>query len=118
MDLLCAILVHNVRWQGANEILEEMKENRTSSTHNIIACMINGEYDSGSNWQMVEYVFDKCGLEGCDYGLRFYNALLDALWWLNQRARAARVLTEARKRGLYPELFRQSKLVWSVDVHR
>ncbi|XP_078171721.1 plastid transcriptionally active 2 isoform X1 [Carex rostrata] len=106
------------RWQDANEILEEMKENRTSSTHNIIACMINGEYDSGSNWQMVEYVFDKCGLGGCDYGLRFYNALLDALWWLNQRARAARVLTEARKRGLYPELFRQSKLVWSVDVHR
>lgn len=99
-------------------MLEEMKTNRVSNTHQVIASMIKGEYDDESNWQMVEYVFDKYNSEGCGYGLRLYNALLEALWWLGQKERGARVLNEATKRGLFPELYRQSNLVWSLDVHR
>lgn len=106
------------RWDEAYELLEEMKTNRVSSTHQVIASLIKGEYDDESNWQMVEYVFDNYNAEGCGFGLRFYNALLEALWWLGQRARASRVLHEAVRRGLFPELYRQSKLVWSANVHR
>jgi len=32
--------------------------------------------------------------------------------------RAVRVLGEATKRGHFSEIFRKSKLVWSVDIHR
>lgn len=95
-----------------------MKSNRVSNAHQVIGSMIKGDYDDESNWQMVEYVFDNYSSAGCSLGLRFYNAVLDALWWFNQKARAARVLQEATGRGLFPELYRQSKLVWSVDVHR
>lgn len=80
--------------------------------------MIKGDYDHDSNWQIVEYVLDKLNSEGYNLGMRFYSALLEALWWLKQRERAARVLSEATKRGLFPELFRKNKLLWSVDVHR
>lgn len=106
------------RWDNAYELLDEMITNRVSSIHQVIGQMIKGDYDDDSNWQMVEYVFDKLNAEGCGLGTRFYNTLLDALWWLGQKGRAARVLIEATKRGLFPELFRKSKLVWSVDVHR
>ncbi|XP_008795952.1 pentatricopeptide repeat-containing protein At1g74850, chloroplastic isoform X1 [Phoenix dactylifera] len=116
--MLLSVYAKNDRWSEAYELLEEMKTNRISSTHQVIASMIKGEYDDESNWQMVEYVFDKYNAEGCGFGLRFYNALLEALWWLGQKARAARVLHEAERRGLFPELYHQSKLVWSVDVHR
>lgn len=95
-----------------------MKTNRASSTHQVIAYMIKGEYDDSSNWQMVEYVLDNSNLEGCDYSLRFSNALLDVLWWFSQKARAARILDHEVKYGLFPEIFRDTKLVWSVDVHR
>lgn len=95
-----------------------MYTNRISSIHQVTGQMIKGEFDDQSNWQMVEYVFDKLNSEGYGLGIRFYNALLEALWWLGQRERAARVLYEATKRGLFPELFRNNKLVWSVDVHR
>lgn len=91
---------------------------RVSDIHQGIGQMIKGDFDDESNWQIVEYVFDKLNSEGCGLGMRFYNALLEALWWMFQRERAARVLNEASKRGLFPELFRKSKLVWSVDVHR
>jgi hypothetical protein len=80
--------------------------------------MIKGDYDDDSNWQMVEYVFDKLKSEGCGLGMRFYNTLIDALWWLGQKQRAVRVLNEATQRGLFPELIRKNKLVWSIDVHR
>lgn len=91
---------------------------RVSDIHQVIGQMIKGDYDDESNWQIVEYVFDKLNSEGCGLGVRFYNTLLEALWWMCQRERAARVLNEASKRGLFPELFRKNKLVWSVDVHR
>ncbi|KHN18503.1 Pentatricopeptide repeat-containing protein, chloroplastic [Glycine soja] len=91
---------------------------RVSDIHQGIGQMIKGDFDDESNWQIVEYVFDKLNSEGCGLGMRFYNALLEALWCMFQRERAARVLNEASKRGLFPELFRKSKLVWSVDVHR
>ncbi|KAG2254241.1 hypothetical protein Bca52824_084377 [Brassica carinata] len=106
------------RWDDANELLEEMLSNRVSNIHQVIGQMIKGDYDDDSNWQIVEYVLDKLSSEGCGLGIRFYNALLDALWWLGQKERAARVLNEATKRGIFPELFRRNKLVWSVDVHR
>lgn len=95
-----------------------MHTNRISNIHQVTGQMIKGEFDDESNWQMVEYVFDKLNCEGYGLGMRFYNALMEALWCLGQRERAARVLDEATKRGLFPELFRHNKLVWSVDVHR
>jgi len=57
-----------------------MKTNRASSTHQVIASLIKGEYDDSSNWQMVEYALKNSTMEGCDYSLRFFNALLDVLW--------------------------------------
>lgn len=95
-----------------------MLTNRASNIHQVIGQMIKGDFDDDSNWQMVEYVFDKLNSEGCGLGMRFYNTLLEALWWLGQKERAVRVLGEATKRGHFPELFRKSKLVWSVDIHR
>lgn len=91
---------------------------RVSDIHQVVGQMIKGHFDDDSNWQIVEYVFDKLNSEGCGFGMKFYNALLEALWWMHQRERASRVLNEASKRGLFPELFRKNKLVWSVDVHR
>ncbi|KAK2965160.1 hypothetical protein RJ640_005323 [Escallonia rubra] len=108
----CMMLAVYARWDKAYELLDEM------FTYKVIGKMIKGDYDDDVNWQMVEYVFDKLKTEGCGLGLRFYNTLLEALWWLGQKERAARVLNEATKRGLFPELYRNSKLVWSVDVHR
>ncbi|XP_023000839.1 pentatricopeptide repeat-containing protein At1g74850, chloroplastic isoform X1 [Cucurbita maxima] len=116
--MMLAVYAKNARWDNAYELLDEMIKNRESGIHQVIGQMIKGGYDDDSNWQMVEYVFDKLNAEGCGLGMRFYNTLLEALWWLGQKGRAARVLTEATKRGLFPELFRKSKLVWSVDVHR
>lgn len=106
------------RWDNVSELLDEMLTHKVSNVHQVIGQMIKGDYDDSSNWQMVEYVFDKLKTEGCGLGLRFYNTLLEALWWLGQKERASRVLIEATKRGIYPELFRTNKLVWSVDVHR
>ncbi|KAE8794036.1 pentatricopeptide repeat-containing protein [Hordeum vulgare] len=116
--MMLSLYARNDRWADAYDLLEEMKTNRASNTHQVIASMIKGEYDDSSNWQMVEYVLDSSNLEGCDYSLRFFNALLDVLWWFGQKARAARVLDHAVSYGLFPELFRDTKLVWSLDVHR
>ncbi|KAI9174889.1 hypothetical protein LWI28_024166 [Acer negundo] len=116
--MMLAVYAKSNRWDDAYELLDEMYTNRVSNIHQVTGKMIKGEYDDGTNWQMIEYVFDKLKSEGCGLGLRFYNALLEALWWLGQRERAARVLNEATKRGLFPELFRNNKRVWAVDVHR
>ncbi|KAG5039510.1 hypothetical protein JHK85_011986 [Glycine max] len=106
------------RLNDAYNLIDAMITMRVSDIHQVIGQMIKGDFDDESNWQIVEYVFDKLNSEGCGLGMRFYNALLEALWCMFQRERAARVLNEALKRGLFPELFRKSKLVWSVDVHR
>uniref|UniRef100_A0A7N1A6W7 Smr domain-containing protein n=1 Tax=Kalanchoe fedtschenkoi TaxID=63787 RepID=A0A7N1A6W7_KALFE len=116
--MMLATYAKGDRWDDVYVILDEMLTSKASNIHQVIGRMIKGDYDDESNWQMVEYVFDKLNSEGCGLGVRFYNALLEALWWLGQRQRAARLLGEATKRGLFPELFRKSKLVWSVDVHR
>lgn len=117
--VICLTLkVFPFRWDDVHELLNEMLNNRVSNIHQVMGKMIKGDYDDDANWQMVEYVFDKLNSEGCRLGMRFYNTLLEALWWLGQKERAARVLSEATKRGLFPELLRISKLVWSVDVHR
>ncbi|KAG2679066.1 hypothetical protein I3760_11G033600 [Carya illinoinensis] len=116
--MMLAVYAKSDRWDDAYELLDEMLTNKVSSIHQVTGQMIKGDYDDDSNWQMVEYVFDKLNSEGCGLGMRFYNTLLEALWWLGQKERAARVLNEASKRGLFPELFRYSKHVWSVDVHR
>ncbi|KAM7471358.1 hypothetical protein LguiA_009541 [Lonicera macranthoides] len=116
--MLLAVYAKSDRWDKACELLDEMLTYKVSNVHQVIGQMIKGDYDDDSNWQMVEYVFDKLNTEGCGLGLRFFNTLLEALWWMGQKERAARVLNEATKRGLYPELFRKNKLVWAVDVHR
>ncbi|PON34160.1 Smr domain containing protein [Parasponia andersonii] len=116
--MMLAVYARCDRWDDAFKLLDEMLKNKASNIHQVIGEMIKGDYDDGSNWQMVEYVFDKLNSEGCGLGIRFYNTLLEALWWMGQKERAARVLQEATKRGLFPELFRKSKLVWSIDVHR
>ena len=95
-----------------------MLTNRVSNIHQVMGQMIKGDYDDESNWQMVEYVFDKLKSEGCGLGMRFYNTLIEALWWLGQKQRAVQVLSEATQRGLFPELLRKNKLVRSIDVHR
>lgn len=116
--IMLAVYAKSDRLGGAYELLDEMLTNRDSNIHQVTGQMIKGDFDDGSYWQMVEYVFDKLNTEGCGFGMKFYNALLEALWWLGQKERSARVLNEATKRGLFPELFRKNKLVWSVDVHR
>ncbi|KAL8457651.1 hypothetical protein ACS0TY_034683 [Phlomoides rotata] len=116
--MMLAVYAKTERWDKANELLNEMHTNRLSNIHQVIGQMIKGDFDDDSNWQMVEYVFDKLGSEGCGFGIRFYNTILEALWCLGQKERAARVLHEATKRGIYPELYRKNKLIWSVDVHR
>ncbi|XP_024022869.1 pentatricopeptide repeat-containing protein At1g74850, chloroplastic [Morus notabilis] len=115
---MLAVYARCDRWDDAFKLLDEMLKNKASNIHQVIAQMIKGDYDDGTNWQMVEYVFDKLNSEGCGLGIRFYNTLLEALWWMGQKERAVRVLNEATKRGLFPELFRRNKLVWSIDVHR
>ncbi|KAJ6760613.1 PLASTID TRANSCRIPTIONALLY ACTIVE CHROMOSOME 2-LIKE PROTEIN [Salix purpurea] len=116
--MMLAVYAKSDRWNEAYELLDEMLMNRASNIHQVIGQMIKGDFDDDSNWQMVEYVFDKLNSEGCGLGMRFYNTLLEALWWLGQKERAVRVLDEATKRGHFPELFRKSKLVWSLDIHR
>lgn len=116
--MMLAIYAKSERWDMARELLNDVMTNKTSDMHQIIGRMIHGDFDDENNWQMVEYVFDKLKSEGCGLSMRFYNTLIEALWWLGQKERAARVLNEATKRGLFPELFRRNKLVWSVDVHR
>ncbi|KAJ7956304.1 Pentatricopeptide repeat-containing protein [Quillaja saponaria] len=116
--MMLALYAKIERWDDANNLLDDLITNRVSDIHQVIGNMIKGDYDDDSNWQIVEYVFDKLNSEGCGLGMKFYNTLLEALWWMGQKERAARVLNEALKRGLFPELFRKNKLVWSVDVHR
>ncbi|TKY55148.1 Pentatricopeptide repeat-containing protein [Spatholobus suberectus] len=116
--MMLALYAKNDRSNDAYNLIDEMITMRVSDIHQVIGQMIKGDFDDESNWQIVEYIFDKLNSEGCGLGMRFYNALLEALWWMFQRERAARVLNEASKRGLFPELFRKSKLVWSVDAHR
>nr|AYM00962.1 pentatricopeptide repeat protein [Salvia miltiorrhiza] len=116
--MMLAVYAKTERWDKADELLNEMRTNRFSNIHQVIGQMIKGDLDDTSNWQMVEYAFDKLNSEGCGFGIRFYNTIIEALWCLGQKERAARVLGEATKRGLYPELYRKNKLIWSVDVHR
>lgn len=116
--MMLAVYAKGDRWADAYKLLDEMLTNTGSNIHQVIGQMIKGDYDDESNWQMVEFVFDKLNSEGRGLGLRFYNTILETLWWLGQKERAARVLNEATKRGIFPELFRKSNLVWSVDVHR
>jgi hypothetical protein len=73
------------RWNDAYELLNEMPTNRASNIHQVIGQMIKGDFDDDSNWQMVEHVFDKLNAEVCGLGMRFYNALLETLWWLGQK---------------------------------
>ncbi|GAB4860683.1 Pentatricopeptide repeat-containing protein At1g74850, chloroplastic [Ancistrocladus abbreviatus] len=116
-SMMLAVYAKNERLNNAYELLDEMLNNRSSNIHQVIGQMMKGDFDDDSNWQMVEYVFDQLNSEGCGFGMRFYNTILEALWWLGQKARAARVLNEATKRGLFPELSRKNNLVWSLDVH-
>jgi len=116
--LMLSMYARSSRWEDAYELLEEMQAHRMPNAHRVIGTMIKGDYDDLPNWQMVDYVFDNLKSQGAGIGMAFYNVLLDTLWWFGQKERAAKVLEEARKRGVFLEAFRQTKLVWSVDVHR
>ncbi|XP_058762432.1 pentatricopeptide repeat-containing protein At1g74850, chloroplastic [Vicia villosa] len=116
--MMLALYAKNDRSNDADNLINEMIATGVSDIHQVIGQMIKGDFDDESNWPIVEYIFDKLNSKGSGIGMMFYNALLEALWWMCQRERAARVLNEASKRGLFPELFRKNKLVWSVDVHR
>lgn len=108
------ISVHCFRWTDAYNLLEEIKTDRASSTHQGIASLVKGEYDDR---QMVEYVLENSTMEGCDYSFRFFNALLGVLWWFGQKGRAARVLDQAVKFGFFPKLYRDTERIWSLDGH-
>lgn len=88
------------------------------SIYGVVGGILKGEMDDGTNWQRVEYAFDGLKVDGVGSNLRFYNALLEALWCLGQRERACRVFAEARKRGVLAEAFSRSDLMWAIDVHR
>ncbi|GAB2213183.1 hypothetical protein Drorol1_Dr00021205 [Drosera rotundifolia] len=117
-SMMLAVYAKNEQLDNAYSLLEEMVHTKKSNVVQAIGQLIQGDFDDESNWQIVDYVFDQINAQGCGFGMRFYNSLLEALWWLGQKARAARVLNEAFKRGLFPELFRKNKLLWSLDVHR
>ncbi|KAL9271395.1 Pentatricopeptide repeat-containing protein, partial [Drosera capensis] len=116
--MMLAVYAKNERLDNAYSLLEEMAHSKKSNVVQAIGQLIQGDFDDESNWQIMDYVFDQINAQVCGFGMRFYNSPLEALWWLGQRARAARVLNEAFKRGFFPELFRQNKLLWSLDVHR
>lgn len=116
--LMLSMYARSSSWEDAYELLEEMQAHKMPNAHRVIGIMIKGDYDDLPNWQMVDYVFDNLKSQGTGIGMTFYNVLLDTLWWFGQKARAAKVLEEARKRGVFLEAFRQTKLVWSLDVHR
>lgn len=43
------------RWTDVYDLLEEMKTNGASSTHQVIVFLIKWGYDDSSNWRMVNY---------------------------------------------------------------
>lgn len=86
--------------------------------HGVVGGILNGDLDQGTNWQRVEYAFDIVKVEGVGSNLRFYNALLEALWCLGQRERASRVFAEGQRRGILPEAFSRTRMMWAIDVHR
>lgn len=87
--------------------------------HVLVAGLIQGNFDEISNWNdIVQPAFDSIKVDGIESNMLFYNALLEVLWWSGQRSRAARVLGEGKKRGMFPESFSRTSSLWSVDVHR
>lgn len=101
-----------------SKMLEEMQGNSMPTLHGIVAGLMTGEYDTGSNWDLVEHVLDNLKVEGVGHNLEFYNGLLEALWFFGQGKRATKVLQEARKRGVFVEAFRKTRMMWAIDVHR
>lgn len=116
--LLLSVCARRNRWDDASKVLEEMLEPNMPSIYGVVGGILKGEMDDGTNWQRVEYAFDGLKVDGVGSNLRFYNALLEALWCLGQRERACRVFAEARKRGVLAEAFSRSDLMWAIDVHR
>ncbi|CAM6120304.1 unnamed protein product [Calypogeia fissa] len=116
--LMLSICARRNRWDDVSKLLEEMQGHRMPTLHQLVAGIISGEYDTTSNWEVVEHVLDNLKVEGVGHNLEFYNAFLEALWYFGQKERAARTLEEARKRGVFMEAFRKSGNLWAVDVHR
>ena len=96
-----------------------MQDSSMPSFHALVAGLIQGNFDETNNWsEVVEQTFDSIKVKGIESNTTFYNALLEALWWSGQKSRAGRVLQAARKRGIFPEAYRKTNTVWSVDAHR
>lgn len=106
------------RWDDANKVLDEMMLPNMPTLHSVVGGIIKGDLDEGTNWQRVEYALDGLKVDGVGSNLRFYNAVLEVLWCLGQRERAARVFAEGQKRGVLAEAFSRNQLMWAIDVHR
>lgn len=116
--LMLSVCARRNRWEDASKVVEEMLEPNMPSIYGVVGGIFKGEMDEGTNWQRVEYALDGLKVDGVGSNLKFYNALLEALWCLGQRQRACRVFAEARQRGVFAEAFSRSDLMWSIDVHR
>ncbi|BFI40622.1 protein MpPPR_65 [Marchantia polymorpha subsp. ruderalis] len=116
--LMLSICARRNRWEDVGKMLEEMQGRSMPTLHSMVAGLMTGEYDTDSNWDLVEHVLDNLKIEGVGHNLEFYNGLLEALWFFGQRKRAARLLQEGRKRGVFVEAFRKTRMMWAVDVHR
>ncbi|MCO5589158.1 hypothetical protein L7F22_043124 [Adiantum nelumboides] len=109
----------NLWWDDARRLLDEMQGKGMPDLHVLVAGLIYGNFDEASNWSgVVQPAFDSIKVNGIEDNTMFFNSLLNALWWAGQRSRAARVLEEGRKRGVFPESVSKSPMLWLVDVHR
>jgi len=116
--LMLSICARRNRWDDANKLLNEMMAPKIPTIYGLVAGILKGDVDQGSNWQMVEFTFDNLRRDGVGSNLHFYNALLEALWCLGQRERAARILAEGRRRGVLLEALSHTRMMWAIDVHR
>lgn len=117
--LMLSISARRSRWEDFRKLLDEMQGSSMPNLHVLVAGLIQGNFDEISNWNdIVQPAFDSIKVDGIESNMLFYNALLEVLWWSGQRSRAARVLGEGKKRGMFPESFSRTSSLWSVDVHR
>eukprot|EP00250_Pteridium_aquilinum_P015129 c22399_g1_i1 orf=446-3445(-) len=117
--LMLSISARRSRWDDFRKLLDEMQGSSMPNLHVLVAGLIQGNFDEISNWSdIVQPAFDLIKVDGIESNMMFYNALLEVLWWSGQRSRAARVLGEGRRRGVFPESFSRTSTLWSIDVHR
>eukprot|EP00252_Welwitschia_mirabilis_P004017 TRINITY_DN1415_c0_g1_i1.p1 TRINITY_DN1415_c0_g1~~TRINITY_DN1415_c0_g1_i1.p1 ORF type:complete len:950 (+),score=168.14 TRINITY_DN1415_c0_g1_i1:298-3147(+) len=115
--LMISMYAKRNRWEDVCKYLGEIQASDMPDIHLAVASLLLGD-PTESDWQCAINMLERLKTEGVDMEMTFYNALLDALWWLGQKATATRVLQETRIRCIFPEAFRRTNLIWSVDLHR